>query len=339
MDRKEFFHLTAGGTAAAALPFLRLPNNNKITKPAPLQRGDTIGLVSPASIVGTAEEYDEAKTQIQDLGYKVKEGDNARNRYGYFAGTDQQRAEDINAMFADSSVDAIMAYRGGWGCNRILEYIDYDLITSNPKIIVGYSDITSLLLAIYQKTGLITFHGPVATSDWTDFSISHFQKATGSSESFSLDTRYNIFSEDERYLVTQRKGRARGKLLGGNLTLLTSMIGSDYLPEWEGNILFVEDVGEDIYRIDRMLSQLKLSGILNKISGFIFGQCTSCKSSDPQGFSLQQILNQHIKPLGIPAFSGTHIGHIGNMFTLPVGAPVLIDAAEGSIRVTASATA
>src|SRR5699024_7294561 len=203
----------------------------------------------------------------------------------------------------------------------------------------GYSNITSLLLAIYQNTGLIIFHGPVATSDWTDFSISHFQKATGSSESFSLDTRYNIFSEDERYLVTQRKGRARGKLLGGNLTLLTSMIGSDYLPEWEGNILFVEDVGEDIYRIDRMLSQLKLSGILNKISGFIFGQCTSCKSSDPQGFSLQQILNQHIKPLGIPAFSGILVGYIVNLFTLRLVVPFLIDAAKVSIQLLVFPTA
>ena len=329
----------AGSGFVSTLPQLSSYSigSEQVIKPAPLNRGDTIGLISPASIVGSDAEYDKVSDRIKQLGFEVKEGTNARNQHGYFAGRDKQRAHDLNAMFADPGVDAIMAFRGGWGSNRILEYIDYDLIGQNPKVFVGYSDITSLLLAIFSKTGLITFHGPVAKSVWTDFTIDHFDKAVSSLTGFSLQTSYKEQAKSGAQLHTLSPGAASGRLLGGNLSVLTSMIGSSYLPEWEGNILFLEDVGENVYRIDRMLTQLKLSGILNQISGFIFGQCTSCDSEEDHGFTLLQILKQHIRPLDIPAFSGTHIGHIDNMFTLPVGVPVSIDAEKGSIEITESA--
>lgn len=306
-------------------------------KPKALQPGDTIGLVSPASIVGDDQAYDEVVAKIKQLGYEVKEGANARNTFGYFAGTDKQRAEDLNAMFQDPSVDAIMAFRGGWGCNRILAHLDFELIKQHPKILIGYSDITTLLLAIYAKTGLTTFHGPVGTSIWTEFTKSHFTRAVNQSTPLSLPGEPREGLEGYQSIATLRGGKARGRLLGGNLSVLTAMIGSDYLPEWEDSILFLEDVGEDVYRIDRMLTQLKLSGMLNQLSGFIFGQCTGCDMAEEHRFTLQQILEQHIRPLNIPAFSGAIFGHIDDMVTLPVGLMVEIDALSGDIMFQESA--
>lgn len=293
--------------------------------------------MSPASIVGNDEKYDEVAERIKQLGFNVKEGKHARAKFGYFAGKDKQRAQDLNTMFADPEVDAIMPFRGGWGANRILDFIDYELIANHPKILVGYSDITSLLLAIYAKTGLITFHGPVAKSIWTYFTAGQFQKILSRAGKHSLKRPAGDQYEQYSPLTTITSGTASGRLVGGNLTVLTAMIGSDYLPDWNGKILFLEDVGEDIYRIDRMLTQLKLSGVLDQISGFIFGQCTGCAHSEPRGFTLNEILNQHIQPLGIPAYSGALIGHIDDMQTLPVGLSVKINAENGTISFEESA--
>ncbi len=242
---------------------LEEPKQKPLLKPAPLHLGDTIGLVSPASIVGDDKEYDKVVKTIRNLGYNVKEAPHARDKFGYFAGEDKVRAADLNAMFSDPSVDAIMAFRGGWGCNRILEYLDFELIREHPKMLIGYSDITSLLLAIYAKTRVTTFHGPVATSTWTKFTMTHFRKAVSNFEPLVLPGSSRAMSEDYQPVETLRKGRAEGRLLGGNLSVLTSIVGSEYLPDWKDSILFLEDVGEDVYRIDRMLTQLKLTGILD----------------------------------------------------------------------------
>ena len=305
MDRKKFLGLMGGSGVASLLSAPKFMSESKEQlKPAPLGPNDTIGLVSPASIVGDDKQYDEVVARIKQLGFNVKEGKHARAKYGYFAGTDKQRAEDLNAMFADPEVDAIMPFRGGWGANRILEFLDYKLIARQPKILVGYSDITSLLLAIYAKTGLITFHGPVAKSIWTYLTKGEFQKTLGNAQMHTLE--HPTEDEYKQYgsLSTITPGKASGRIVGGNLTVLTAMIGSEYLPDWNNKILFLEDVGEDVYRIDRMLTQLKLSGVLDQISGFIFGQCTGCDYAEKQGFTLDEILNQHIKPLGIPAYTG-----------------------------------
>lgn len=340
MLRKDFLALLGMGGLSSTLPLIKpaaLPSVNPI-KPVALTQGDTLGLISPASIIGDDDEYDDVADRIRQLGYKVKEGHNARKTHGYFAGTNQQRAADLNAMFADPDVDAIMPFRGGWGSNRILEFIDYDLIADHPKILVGYSDITSLLLAIFSKTGLITFHGPVAKSTWTDFTIKRFHEALSSSAPFTVGGRSQDLQETYGATSTITPGKASGRLLGGNLSVLTSMIGSQYLPDWEDSILFLEDVGEDVYRVDRMMTQLKMSGILDQISGFIFGQCTSCDVSDPHGFTLGQILRQHIKPLGIPAVTSVQIGHIDDMLTLPVGAEATIDARSGMLSINEAVT-
>lgn len=311
---------------------------DKILKPKKLKEGDTIGLVSPASRLPHKRQYDEIVDQIKDLGYKVKLGTNAKSRYGYLAGRDEQRAKDINAMFADDSIDAIMAFRGGWGSNRILNLIDYELIQKNPKIFIGFSDITSLLLAIYVKTGLVTFHGPVGKSDWTSYTTRNFKQVLSCRQPNSLDIPQNDLCEDCRDFYVITTGKASGRLLGGNLSVLTSMMGSDYLPEWKNSILFLEDVGEDIYRIDRMMTQLKLNRVFDQISGFVFGQCTDCERSNEYSLTLEQIFDDHIRPLGIPAFSGAMVGHIKNMLTLPVGIKAEIDAQSGSIMLKEPAT-
>lgn len=334
MDRKNFLStLGAGGLGSMITggSIFSAPGEKQLLKPAPLHLGDTIGLVSPASIVGDDKEYDEVVKAIRDLGYKVKEAPHARDKFGYFAGADKVRAADLNAMFADPSVDAIMAFRGGWGCNRILAYLDFELIREHPKMLIGYSDITSLLLAIYAKTDMPTFHGPVATSTWTQFTMTHFRNMVSNAEPLALSDSSDVISGNYQPVTTLRKGKAKGRLLGGNLSVLTSMVGSEYLPDWKDSILFLEDVGEDVYRIDRMLTQLKLSGILDQLSGFIFGQCTNCDTADEHQFTLRQILQQHIQPLEIPAFAGAIFGHIDDMLTLPVGLTAEIEAESGSI--------
>lgn len=332
MNRKGFLKLiSTGGLGAFGATIDDYSLSKSLIKPKRLGQGDTIGLISPGFILSNSDRYDEIIDQIKQLGYKVKEGPNARNQYGYLAGTDEERADDLNAMFADDSVDAIMPFRGGWGCNRILPLIDFNNIRNNPKILVGYSDITTLLLSVFAKTGLITFHGPVGKSEWTDFTKQHFRAV--------LTAQHMLFNIPDKDLCRDCKeftvispGKATGTLLGGNLSVLSAMMGTDYLPDWNNSILFLEDVGEDVYRLDRMLTQLKLNGVLEKLSGFIFGQCVSCEKSSSRSLTLKQLFNDHIKPLGIPAFSGAMIGHVDNMITLPVGLPAEMDTQNGTIK-------
>ncbi|MDX1617469.1 MAG: LD-carboxypeptidase, partial [Balneolaceae bacterium] len=269
----------------------------------------------------------EIENRLRDLGFRVKRGTHARDRYGYLAGKDEDRASDLNDAFSDPEVDAVIPYRGGWGSNRILDRIDYDLIARNPKPLIGFSDITSLLLAIHSRTGLVTFHGPVGKSEWTEFTVRHFEAVLMKAGVPAL------LNPPGETIETITPGNVAGPLLGGNLTVLTSMLGSGYLPDFENAILFLEDVGEDIYRIDRMLTQLKLNGILDRIGGFVFGKCIDCTTGSGYSLTLEQVFSDHIAPLGIPAFRGTMVGHIDDMYTLPIGIPARIDAGTGAIEI------
>jgi muramoyltetrapeptide carboxypeptidase len=324
------FGLTAIGTQ-----LLPITQNNRspktIIKPRRLQVGDTIGLINPAAFNYEKEVKPFFKV-IEKLGLKVKLGEHFYDRYGYLAGKDADRAADVNAAFADREVQAIFTGMGGWGCNRILPLLDYNMIRNNPKIIMGFSDITALLLAIYAKTNIITFHGPLGVSSWSPFTIDYVKQVLFDGESVTMQNTGTIKVE------TISSGKARGKLIGGNLSVLAATIGSAYLPAWENSILFVEEVGEEVYRIDRMLTQLKLAGILDRISGFVFGQCTKCEAEKPQeSLTLSQVLSDHIRPLRIPAWYGSMVGHIRDKFTLPIGLQVEIDADSGTIRLLESA--
>jgi muramoyltetrapeptide carboxypeptidase len=310
-------------------------SNTTTLKPSRLQAGDTVALINPAGATFHPEDVLIARESLAALGLKMKTGEHLLDRYGYLAGTDNDRASDVNTMFADKQVKAIMTLRGGWGCNRILDLLDYRLIARNPKIIMGYSDITSLLLALNAKTGLVTFHGPVGISSWNKYSTEFIEKLLFNAEVFSMenprDTGDHLTQVKDRVL-TISSGKARGRMLGGNLSVLTAMAGSDYLPDFKNNILFLEEVGEDIYRVDRMLTQLKLAGILGGISGFVFGKCSDCGPGKGYGsLTLKEVLDDHVKPLGVPAWYGSMIGHIENKFTIPLGIEAEIDADKGMI--------
>lgn len=327
-SRKQFLKTLAlgfGASPVAKIADRLFPKRHPIIKPAKLKKGDTLGLISPASSLSSEDRYAEVAETIRTLGFDVKIGVHAKNHYGYLAGTDETRAADLNAMFLDPDIDAILPFRGGWGAGRILEYVDYEAIRNNPKPLIGFSDITSLLLAIYAKTGLITYHGPVGKSTWTPFTQSYFQKALMQAKPFALHNK------EESHITVIREGAAVGTLLGGNLTVLTSILGSEYEPNWEQSILFLEDVGEDIYRIDRMLTQLRLNGIFDSINGLIFGKCSNCSVRDGDHFTLEQILRQHVQDYDFPVFSGAEIGHVEDMFTLPVGLPVRMNTGNAAV--------
>lgn len=335
--RKDFLRTTAlaslTGVALGASGCEPTPQaliSTKI-KPKALKAGDTLGLVAPGFPIYQSSVFDEMLGNLEKLGFNLKLGEHVNARHGYFAGTDEQRASDLMNMFQDPEVDGIMCIRGGWGCNRILPLLDFEVIKINPKVLCGFSDITSLHMAIYQKSDVITFHGPVGKSVWTDLTTDAFKRILweGDPAVFMPLKQHN-----DSFVVTP--GIAKGKLLGGNLTVLTSMIGSTYLPSFDGAILFLEDIGENVYRIDRMLTQLKMAGILDQLSGFVFGKCTDCEAGN-NSLTLQQVLDDHVKPLQIPAFYGAMISHEDDNITLPIGIEAEIDSTRKTIHVLDSA--
>lgn len=343
MNRRNFLQTSILATIPAiqlqAKPIVSSAN----IRPQRLNIGDTVGLVCPAGPAFQYEAVQIGADSLRVLGLNVKFGNHIFDRHGYLAGKDIDRAADLMDMFRDPQIKAIMAIHGGWGSARLLEYIDYNVIRENPKIFIGYSDITAMLLAIHAKTGLITFHGPVASSTWNNFTVNYFKSLLMNAEN-DIVFRNPVDKGDNLVIVNDRiqtitEGITIAELVGGNLTVLTAILGSPYLPDWEGKILFIEDVNEDIYRVDRMLTQLKLAGILNQISGFVFGKCTDCNPSK-NGFgslTLEDLMNEHIKPLGIPAYMGAMIGHITDKFTLPIGGYVEMNSIEGTIKLLESA--
>jgi muramoyltetrapeptide carboxypeptidase len=310
-------------------------------RPRRLAPGDTVAMVAPASATFLKMELDLARDALETLGLKVVTGEHLLDRHGYLAGQDAARAADINRFFADPSIRAVLPIRGGWGSSRVLPYLDYASIRRNPKILLGYSDITALLLAINAKANLITFHGPNGMGRWDQWSADFVKRVLFNAEAVAFENPHDkgeFIIQTENRTQTIVPGTARGPLLGGNLTVLTALLGSPYLPSWDGCILFLEDVGEDIYRIDRMLTSLKLAGALQKIRGFVFGTCDECDPGEGYGsLTLEEVFDDHIRPLNVPAWRGAMIGHRTPQFTLPVGAQVEIDATQATIRMLAPA--
>lgn len=311
---------------------------SRTVRPGRLRPGDTVGLVNPASAVWEPEAVEIVAESLAVLGFKTKRGASLLARRGYFAGTDEERAADLNAMFADPEVRAIHCVRGGWGSARLLPLLEWPAIAKNPKILLGFSDITALLLALYAKTGLATFHGPVANSQWNPFNVGWMKRVLQDGEAVTFENPRKV-DEDEDLVVVENRvrtihpGAARGRLLGGNLTVLTSLVGTGYLPDWAGCILFLEDVEEAPYRIDRMLTQLRLAGILKQARAVIWGKCTDCRPGAGYGsLTLPDVLEDHLRPLGVPVWQGAMIGHIDRQFTLPLGIEVEVDATAGTIR-------
>jgi len=302
----------------------------KMLRPRRLKAGDTIGLVSPSMARYERMPFAIAAENMAALGFKVKEGKSLRARNGYFAGTDAERADDLNAMFADPEVAGIIAMSGGAGATRILNRLDYDLIRRNPKCLGGFSDITALLNAIQARTGLVTFHGPMAASEWNEFTLGYFRRLLidGEAMTFRNPVELNgMLTQTSDRTQTLRGGRARGRLLGGNLSVLNTLLGTPYLPDFHGAILLIEDVDEYIYRIDRMFAHLRLAGVLDKLAGVVIGQFVDCKPGEGYGrLALEEVFDDYLKPLNVPAYSGAMFGHIKRKFTLPIGLEAEMDA-------------
>ncbi|QOW20529.1 LD-carboxypeptidase [Lysobacter ciconiae] len=350
MQRRQFLGHAAG--AALLLPFLgsanamaanmlavnasaRAPAPGKLL-PVPLKKGDWVGLVSPSSALNDEFDLQLAREVMEALGFKVKTGAHYAQRRGHLAGTDEERAGDINAMFSDPEVRAVIATRGGSGAARLLPLLDYEAIGRNPKALLGYSDITALHNAIHARTGLVTFHGPNGSGSWNGFNVDQFERVFFKRELMQYrnvqDAGDELVQRRNR-TVTVTGGKASGELVGGNLSVLVALAGSPYLPDFTGKILFLEDVSEAPYRIDRMLTTLKLMGALDGVAGVIFGECSDCEPGNGYGsLTLAQILDDHLKPLKIPAYRGAMIGHIRQQFIVPVGGLVEMDADAGTFR-------
>lgn len=330
MDKRTF--IKALGLSMASLPVSTsvpaiVHHYRPSTYPPTIDKGDTVGVITPSSPLLDDEGYAIADENFNALGLHPKWGKNVGKKYGYLAGKDEERLADLHDMFADPEIKAIVCLRGGSGAARLLDKLDYGLIARNPKIFLGYSDITAFHQAIHTQTGLVTFHGAVANSRWTAMVFDQFRQ-------LFFKGQPPVYSANRRPVRTLTSGTAQGKLLGGNLTVLTGLAGSPYYPDFTGSILFLEDIGEEPYRIDRMFSQLALSGVLQRIKGFIFGRCSDCEATSPRNsLTLEQVLDNYIKPLGIPAYQGALIGHMDEQFILPVGAQVRMDADRGSITV------
>lgn len=342
LDRRALIAAFGASLVAAKAP--PAAPSPALVRPPRLRPGDTVGLVEPAGFTDDAFDLDLVKETIVAMGLKPKAAPHLAQRYGYLAGEDRARAADLNAMYADPEVRAVFAVRGGWGCARILPYLDFDLIRAHPKLLVGFSDITALHLAFAARAGFTTIHGPNAASSWGRLSWDAFRAVAFDAQT---PTFRNPQGTEDRLVQragrirTFRPGKATGRLLGGNLTVLCALMGTPWLPDFTGAILFIEETNEAEYRIDRMLTQLALAGVLGKLAGVVFGQCTSCTARDASfgGFTLSEVLQQHLAPLGIPAFQGALFGHVANQFSLPEGVRAEIDADEGTIRLLEPAVA
>ena len=336
-DRRQLLASLGAAGLAMALPATPARARERPAKPPRLVPGAKVGLVAPAGFLADRFDLELAREAIAAMGLVPVAGANLFERFGYLAGSDRARAADINAMYADPSIRALFALRGGWGSARILSYLDWRAIRINPKLLIGFSDITALHLAFAARAGFPTIHGPTAASAWSKFSWEHFRELAFEAK---LPLLTNPPGDDDRLVQRENRtrtitpGKASGRLLGGNLTVLAHLVGTPWLPDFSGALLFLEDVDEAEYRIDRMLTQLGQAGILRRLAGVVFGQCTNCRGSGPSygGFTLTDILDQHLKPLGVPAYQGALFGHVDDQFSLPVGCRAEIDAAAGTIR-------
>ncbi len=310
-----------------------------LIKPRRLEPGQTIGLVAPASPINEDVDIEAGIETVESLGFKVKPGAHLYRRHGYLAGTDAERASDLNAMFADPDVDGIFCICGGYGSSRLLPALDYDCIRANPKALVGYSDITSLLNAIYTRTGLVTFHGPMPLQSYTPYTCDEWKKVlVDGASNVPLGAPPPFTVEPGRVERTNRitrwgSGKVQGKLLGGCLSLFSHLCGTPYLPDCSGAIVFLEDVGEATYRLDGMLTQLWLAGVFDRAVAVVFGKFTDCgaTASGPWQFTQEEVFNDLITRTGKPGLRGLMIGHVTDKTTLPLGCQAEVDLDAGTL--------
>ena len=294
-------------------------------RPPPLAAGARVALVAPAGQLRGTDDVARAEANSRALGWEPRVGPHALERHGYFAGRDADRLADLNAALADDTVDAVWCLRGGYGAMRLLPHLDYAAVARRPKTLLGYSDITALHAAIGGRANLVTLHGPVARNPLTPFSRDSLERAA-------------IRAEDSCGVAPGarviRPGRTEGRLAGGNLALLAALAGTPWAPKLDGAILVLEDINEAIYRVDRMLVQLQLAGMLAGVRAIVFGHCTDCAEEEGEGRrTLDDVLREVADALAIPCLAGVPLGHIDDQWTFPLGATAEVDAREGRVTV------
>src|SRR5690554_3929578 len=331
MKRKQFISSLSLAAAAAFIPSginsFPVQQSGRI-KPKKLKTGDTIALVTPGSYI-SEEELQDCIDNLSSLGFKTVYNNSILNRSGYFAGTDKERADELMEMFSRKDVDGIMCARGGYGCARILPLLDYDVIKNKPKVLIGYSDITALLYGIYAKTGLVCFHGPVGISTFNEFSTDYLKKVL--INPYDELKLLSVPEDEESESFTIKGGMAEGELIGGNLSVIVSLIGTEFDINYENKIIFLEETSEEPYRVDRMLTQMIMSGKFDNAAGIALGLFDNCepkkdKPSFKHSFSLSEVLYDRFSNLNIPVVYGLSFGHIKNKFTLPFGIKARLDA-------------
>jgi muramoyltetrapeptide carboxypeptidase len=318
--------------------------NEKI-KPGRLKKGDTISLITPSG-PASKEQLEKAVYKFKNLGFNIVYKSSVLSRKGYLAGSDQERTDEIHEMFINPGVKAIICLRGGYGIHRILPMIDFELIRRNPKIIMGFSDITALLQAIFIKTRLVCFHGPMGVSDFNDYNVNHFQNILMSdSENYTIDSfkfEENQYSSEFQQFVI-KNGTAEGELTGGNLTILSALMGTPFEPDFDKKIVFLEDIDEKPYRIDRMLSHLLLTGKLQKATGILLGVFKGCEidhviTTKENSLELYEIISDKLSKLNIPSMYGFSFGHIKYVPVFPIGIKARIDIESRNITLLENCT-
>lgn len=299
--------------------------------PKKITKGATIGLIAPGSFI-RKDQLEKTKQSVKKLGFIPYHTPRILNRHGYLAGTDKERIEDLHEMFTNKTVDAILCVRGGYGCTRLLPLIDYKLIKNNPKPLIGYSDITALHISIYKNTSLVGYHAAVGISTYNNYTVKHLMKTlteTANEQIINYEKEPDTdLPEYDCFTIT--KGAAQGVLIGGNLSLLASMIGTKYDLDYSGKLLFIEEIAEYPYKIDRMLTQMRQAGKFDNIKGIICGVFKSCdidgnETTKENSFSLKELLTDRLSDLGVPVLYGFSFGHVKNKCTLPIGIEAKLD--------------
>lgn len=336
ITRRGFGALAAAALSTPGLATAAPRRGPRLIKPPRLRPGDLVGLIAPGGYASDRV-IEKSVRNIEALGLRVKVGTYLRAVHGNYAGSVQQRVADLNAMYADPEVKMIWPVRGGSGSISLLSQLDYALIRRNPKILLGYSDITALHLAIHNRSGVVGFHGPVASSTLADYSREHMlavlcePRATYTIP-MAPENAEKARTQPQFGIRTLTSGVATGPLLGGNLSLLAALCGTPYAADFRGGLLFIEEVGEAPYRIDRMLTQLDLAVGLGNAAGVMVGVCEDCTlDAGEQGLSLDETLDEHLNPLIVPAVTGYSIGHIRHQFTAPVGVRARLDTAARTV--------
>lgn len=347
MNRRSFISRSAQVSMLSVLPAASLTASSpqiqlhKTTDPLSLlpkklKKGDTVGLIAPGYSL-SAKALENAKSNVRAMGFKPYHTSRIIGHHGYFSNTDKMRAEDVHEMFLDPEVDGIFCARGGYGCTRILDQINYDYIAQNPKVLVGFSDITALANAIHHKTGLITFHGPVGTTLDNEYNRRNlYDVISKSSQVLNLPAEHyssqTILSDDtfEQYVINP--GEATAQLIGGNLSLLSAMCGTNFDLDYTGKLVFIEDIDEDPYRIDRMFTQLLSSPTFKHAAGIVLGVFKGCNDPRRVSFSLKEVILDRIKSLNVPSIYGYSIGHIDHNLTLPIGIKASLNTETFSIE-------